>query len=190
MSTLQSSPISPTAFTSLPASGVRSGHSFPSSTHPRAATVFPCRHIVPAPLSSGRFGATRGMLQAERRGSSARSTTRPDSYPVRLADGRRPRDHNARFGRCDVPGGGTHLDERCRALRRTMSLNGHTPCPGSPEAPSGRPGVLMFPCPPLRPATGRRLPAPSRRWRISTAPPAACAPAPRSPASAPARRRR
>ena len=49
MSTLQSSPFSPTVFASLPASGIRSGHSFPSSLFPFAATVFPCRHIVPSP---------------------------------------------------------------------------------------------------------------------------------------------
>ena len=71
----------------------------------------------------------------------ARSTTRPYSYPVRLAGVCRPRDHDAQFGRCDVPGGGTHLDERSRSLRRSMPVHGHTPCPGSPEAPSGRPGV-------------------------------------------------
>ena len=131
-----------------------------------------------------------GMLQAERRGSSARSTTRPYSYPVRLAGSCLPRDHDAQFGRCDVPGGGTHLRERCRGPRRTIPLHGHTPCPGSPEAPSGRPGVRMSRFPPLRPATGRRPPAPARRWRNATAPPAACAPAPRSPASANARRGR
>ena len=58
------------------------------------------------------------------------------------------------------------------------------------KAPSGRPGVRMSRCPPLRPATGRRLPAPARRSRNATAPPAACAPAPRCPASANARRGR
>ena len=37
--------------------------------------------------------------------------------------------------------GGTHLDGRCRGMRRTKPPHGHTPFPGSPRAPSGRPGV-------------------------------------------------
>ncbi len=101
-----------------------------------------------------------------------------------------PRDHDAQFGRCDIPGGGTHLPGRFRRMRRTMPSYGHTPCPGSPETPSGRPGVRMSRSPPLRSATGRRPPAPARRWRNATAPPAACGPAPRCPASANARRGR
>ncbi len=119
----------------------RPGHSLPGSNHPAQR---PCRAVTLFfSLLSGRLGAARGMFQAERRGSSARSTTRPYSYPVRLAGACRPRDHDAQFGRCDVPGGGTHLKERCRSLRRTKLSAGHTPCPGSPEAPSGRPGVQV-----------------------------------------------
>ena len=154
-----------------------------SASPSRAVTLF-------FSLLSDRLRCHSGMLQAERRGSSARSTTRPYSYPVRLAGSCQPRDHDAQFGRCDVPGGGTHLRLRCRGMRRTIPSYGHTPCPGSPETPSGHPGVQVFRCPPLRVATGRRRPAPDRQWRNATARPAACAPAPRCPASANARRGR
>ena len=138
----------------------RPGHSFPDSSHPaqrprRAVTLF-------FSLPSGRPGAARGMFQAGRRGSSARPTTRP-CCPVRPSGGRRPRDHGAPFGRCDVPEGGTRLKERCRSLRRTRRPAGRTPCPGSPEAPSGPPGRSGVQPPPLRPATGRHPPAPARR---------------------------
>ena len=98
MSTLQSSPFSPTVFASLPASGIRSGHSFPSRSHPRAATVFLAVTLFLPPVAVGAVRRHSGMLQAERRGSTARSTTRPDFCPVRLAGGRRPRDHNAHSG--------------------------------------------------------------------------------------------
>ena len=98
-----------TAFSVRPASrSVRSGHSFPGSRFlvqqrsSRAVTLF-----FPPVVGTDRHRS--GMIQAERRSSSARSTTRPCSYPVQLAGGRRPRDYDARFGRCDVPGGGTHL---------------------------------------------------------------------------------
>ena len=45
------------------------------------------------------------MFQAECRVSGTRSTTRPASYPVRLAGDRRPRDQNARFGPMRRSGG-------------------------------------------------------------------------------------
>ncbi len=94
-------------------------------------------------------------------------------------------------GRCDVPGGGTHLDGRCRGPRRTMRLYGHTPCPESPEGPFGPPGRSVssarFRSGP-RPSTGPRPRARPPWWRTATGPPAACAPAPRSRACAPARR--
>lgn len=46
--------------------------------------------------------------------------------------------------RCDVPGGGSHLNEWYRSLRRTMILDGHTRCPGFPEILSDCPDVQVF----------------------------------------------
>ena len=110
-----------------------------------------------------------------------------------VAGGRRPRDHNTRFGSMRRSGGRDPSGKTVPQPAANHAISRSHALPGVPvQAPSGRPGVLTC-ClcpPPLRPATGRRLPAPSRRWRISTATPAACAPAPRSPASANARRGR
>ena len=118
------------------------GHSFPSRRRPGAAAL-PCRHIVPLPAvgtARCRSGdvpgkTSRFLRRAQRRvhtlirfgwpASAGRVTMMPSS------------------GRCDVPGGGTHLRRRCRGLRRTKRTYGHTPCPGSPEAPSGRPVVQV-----------------------------------------------
>ena len=149
----------------------------------RAVTLFFSPFVGPTRCHSG-------MLQAERRGSSARSTTRPYSYPVRWPATADPATMMPDSGRCDVPGGGTHLRKRCRGLPANhASLRSHA-LPGFPGSPVGPPGCSGVSFPPLRPATGRRLPAPARRSRSATAPPAACAPAPRSPASANARRGR
>ena len=54
-------------------------------------------------------------------------------------------------GRCDVPGGGTHLE---RTVPQSAAANhavphGHTPCPVSPASPVGPPGcsgVQVFRC--------------------------------------------
>ncbi len=65
-------------------------------------------------------------------------TARPDPCQVRLADCHRPRDHNARLG-------------RCRGLKRTRPSHSHRPCP---VAPPGRPGIQAADILPV-PATGR-----------------------------------
>lgn len=146
-----------TAFSVRPAlRSVRSGHSFPGSRFlvqqrsSRAVTLF-------LPPVVGAVRLHLGMIQAERRSSSARSTTRPCSYPVRLAGGRRPRDHDARFGRCDVPGGGTHLIP-------TVSQNAANHAPSRSHAlpgvgPPGRPGVSF----PSSQARDRRRATPYRK---------------------------
>ncbi len=137
------------------------------------------RRLTPgraAPLRPGRFrlpGRPPGCGQAvespapgpppEKAGSGL--DPRHGCCPVRPPGGRRPRDHGAPFGRCDVPEGGTRLKERCRSLRRNRRPAGRTPCPGSPEAPSGRPGVPVF-LPPV-PSTGPRPRAPALSWRTA-----------------------
>ncbi len=75
-------------------------------------------------------------------------------------------------------------------MRRTMPRAGHTPFPGSPRAPSGRPGVRCSPPPTPAPSTGRRPRAPARSWRTAPAPPEASRAAPRSRACPDARRGR
>ena len=141
------------------------------------------------PPSGGGFRAN-GEVQTERRCSMTRPTTRPASCPVRLA-GAGPVTIMPDSGGATFRGAGPIWNGRCRVLRRTRPSCGHTPCPGSPEAPSGRPGVPLLRCPPAPvPATGRHPRAPARWWRTATARPAAYAPAPRSPACATARRGR
>ena len=78
--------------------GFRSGHSpFPAAVSPLAATVFPCRHIDPsprcrdgpAPLGDAP-GRTSRFLGALNDAAILLSGS--------IAGGRRPRDHDARFG--------------------------------------------------------------------------------------------
>ncbi len=93
--------------------------------------------------SLGRLGASRGFSRRNIAFQGAPNTRRRVQAPVRFgwpADAgpvtRVPRSGGATFRE-----GGTHLDGRCRGMRRTMPRAGHTPYPGSPRAPSGRPGV-------------------------------------------------
>ena len=104
----------------------------------------PCRAVTLFfSLLSDRLGAIRGC---SRQNVAVPRRAQRRVHPLIRFD--RPalaglRDHYAQFGRCDVPGGGTHLHGRCRnlrCLRRTMVPAGHTPCPGSPEGPFGPPG--------------------------------------------------
>ena len=112
----------------------------------RLRVAFSCRHIVLLPVA-GSARCHSGMLQAERRGSSARSTTRPYSYPVRWPATADPATMMPDSGRCDVPGGGTHLRKRCRGLPANhASLRSHA-LPGFPGSPVGPPGCsgVSFP---------------------------------------------
>ena len=163
-----------------------------SRQQPPLAAALPCRHIVLLPRCRDGVGAARGMLRAERRGfhGAPDPTARPSSYPVRSAGTRRPRDHDAQFGavrrsgRRDPSSWTVPRSAANQAVARSHAL------PGFPGGPVGPPGCSGVQFPPLRLATGRRPPAPARRWRSATAPPAACVPAPRSPASGSARRGR
>jgi len=58
------------------------------------------------PVSSRgrRASAGPGNVPGRTSLSRERPTARPGSCPVRSAGDRRPRDHGAPFGRCDVPG--------------------------------------------------------------------------------------
>ena len=179
MSLSLSSTIFPAAF----ASGmveVRVGASFPSSGFPFAATVLPCRHIVPSPCrrdGSTPLGDAPGRTSPVPRRAQRRVHTLirfgwpADAGPVTMM----PNSGGATFREagpiCDngAASAANHAHARSHAL------------PGFPGGPVGPPGCSAVRCPPLRPATGRRLPAPARWWRNATAPPAACAPAPRSP---------
>ena len=138
----------------------RPGHSFPSSNPPCVSGPAVSSHCS-SPCSQDGFSAMSGDVPGRtsrflRHAQRRVHTLIRFGWPA-LADRVTMMPSS---GRCDVPEGGTHLNGRCRGLRRTMLAYGHTPCPGSPKAPSGRPGVR---CPPLRPATGRCLPAPARR---------------------------
>ncbi len=112
--------------------------------------------------SRGRPGAARGFSRRNVAFQGAPDTRRRVQTPVRFgwpADAgpvtRAPRSGGATFRE-----GGTHLDGRCRGMRRTMPRAGHTPCPGSPRAPSGPPGCSV---------SGVRLPL-RRRLRQDGAP--------------------
>ncbi len=91
---------------------------------------------------SGAAAVPSGTVQAERRGSVTRPPARPSSCPVRLADGG-PVTTMPGSGGATFRGAGPIWNGRRRVLRRTRPSSGHTPCPGSPEAPSGRPGVRV-----------------------------------------------
>ena len=106
-----------------------------------------------------------------------------------VAGGCRSRDHNTQFGSMRRSGGRDPSGKTVPQPAANQADKRSHALPGVPvQAPSGRPGVRVFsPAPPLRPVTGRRLPAPARWWRNATAPPAAFAPAPRFPACANAR---
>ncbi len=144
--------------------------------------------------SLGRLGASRGFSRRNIAFQGAPNTRRRVQAPVRFgwpADAgpvtRVPRSGGATFRE-----GGTHLDGRCRGMRRTMPPAGHTPCPGSP---GGRRAARVFgvrcsPPPTPAPSTGRRPRAPARWWRTAPAPRAASRAAPRSRACPAARRGR
>ena len=131
----------------LPPALRRSGPGIPSP-----GSRFPLREqsscavtLFLSPLSD-RLGAVRGC---SRQNAAVPRRAQRRVHPLIRFDRPAlagPRDHDARFGRRHVPGGGIHLRGRCRGLRRTMVPHGHTPCPGCPDAPSGRPGVQVFRC--------------------------------------------
>ncbi len=93
------SPCSADRLRPFPAPGDPPGHSRHLSTH----------HMVPLPAAGRQPRAPAGKSRRNLAFHGA-PTVRPGSCPVRLAGGRRPRDHNAHFGAVRRSGGGTHLE--------------------------------------------------------------------------------
>ncbi len=117
----------------------RPGHSFPSSNPPSAAAL-PCRHIVLLPVVRTASAPFRGCSRQNVAVPPTRSTTRPYSYPVRLAGARRPRDHDAQFGAVRRSGRRDPSEWTVpRSAANHACIRSHA-LPGFPEGPVGPSG--------------------------------------------------
>ena len=147
----------------LPDRAKNEARAFLSKQQPPRAAALPCRHIVLLPVVRTASAPLRGCSRQNVAIPPARSTTRPYSYPVRLAGARRPRDHDALFGavrrsgRRDPSGRTVPQSAANHATLRSHAL------PGFPKWPRRAARVSGVQCTPLKPATGWRLPAPARR---------------------------